>query len=109
MDSFVEFSTGTGESVLVQVNGGAGVPITRGGGSAALVQQAQRSFEEAVGRIRPAVQGLIDQLVALPHHPSEVSVEFGINLHAEAGAFIAQAGTTANFTVKLTWERPDRD
>ncbi|MCM3689048.1 CU044_2847 family protein [Kocuria rosea] len=109
MDSLVEFSTGTGDSVLVQVSSGPGVPVTRGAGSAALVQQAQRTFEEAVGRIRPAVQGLIEQLVALPHRPSEVSVEFGINLHAEAGAFIAQAGTSANFTVKLTWEGPDRD
>ncbi|MEX5258103.1 CU044_2847 family protein [Kocuria arenosa] len=95
--------------MLVQVSGGAGVPVTRGGGSAAMVQQAQRTFEEAVGRIRPAVQGLFDQLVALPHRPSEVSVEFGINLHAEARAYIAQAGTSANFTVKLSWDGPDRD
>ena len=109
MDSFVEFFTNTGKSVLVQVNGAAGVPITRGGRSAEMVQQAQRTFEEAVGCIRPAVQGLINQLVALPHRPSEVSVEFGLNLHAEAGAFVAQTGTSANFTVKIIWERPDRD
>jgi Trypsin-co-occurring domain 1 len=34
-----------------------------------------------------------------------VHVEFGLDLHAEAGAFIAAVSTTANFTVALTWRR----
>jgi hypothetical protein len=34
-----------------------------------------------------------------------VGVEFGVTLSAEAGAFIAAAGTAANFKVTLTWHR----
>jgi len=49
------------------------------------------------------VQAVIAQLRSLAHAPDEVHVEFGLNLHAEAGAFIAAVGTTANFTVALTW------
>ncbi|MFE9142748.1 CU044_2847 family protein [Streptomyces tubercidicus] len=34
-----------------------------------------------------------------------IHVEFGLSLHSKAGAFIAAAGSTANFTVALTWRR----
>ena len=104
MDRFGEFPTEAGETVLVQVHGASGLPVTRSGGPGGMVRQAQQTFEQAVGHIQPAVQGLIDQLVSLPHRPSGVCVEFGVNLHAEAGAFIAQTGASANFTVKLTWD-----
>jgi Trypsin-co-occurring domain 1 len=33
----------------------------------------------------------------------EVVVSFGLQLSAEAGAFIAAASTAANFTVSLAW------
>lgn len=79
-------------------------PVTRGlGGGVDVVERANVSFEEAVGRVQPAVEGVVARLRALPEAPDEVHVEFGLNLHAEAGAFIASASTTANFTVALTW------
>ena len=37
--------------------------------------------------------------------PDEVVVEFGLQLSAEAGAFIASASSSATFTVSLTWRR----
>lgn len=104
MDRLVEFPTTDGHSILVEAPDGIGGPLTRGGQHGSLVAQAQQTFEEAVGHIQPAVQALIDQLVTLSHRPSEVSVEFGVNLHADAGAFIAKAGGAANFTVTLTWD-----
>jgi hypothetical protein len=42
-------------------------------------------------------------LRSLADAPDEVQVEFGLDLHAEAGAFIAAASTGANFKVMLTW------
>jgi Trypsin-co-occurring domain 1 len=38
--------------------------------------------------------------------PDGIRVTFGLDLHAEAGAFIAAASTTATFTVELTWAQP---
>lgn len=104
MGDIVEFPTADGHSVLVEISDGSGRPITRGGHRESVVLEAQRTFEEAVSHIQPAVQALIDQLVSLAHRPSGVCVEFGVDLHAEAGAFIAKTGGAANFTVKLTWE-----
>jgi hypothetical protein len=37
--------------------------------------------------------------------PDEVQVEFGLDLHAEAGAFIAAASTGANFKITLAWRQ----
>jgi len=36
-----------------------------------------------------------------------VQVEFGLDLHAEAGAFIAAASATANFKIAMTWRRTE--
>jgi hypothetical protein len=66
-------------------------------------EQASQTFEQAVGRIRPAAQALITQLRALAHVPDEVQVEFGLELSAEARAYIASASTSANFKVSLAW------
>jgi hypothetical protein len=53
----------------------------------------------------PNAASLLAQLRSLAEAPDEVRVEFGLDLHAQAGAFIAAASTTANFTVGLTWRR----
>ena len=108
MERYVEFPTADGRSVLVQVSTDFDGPVTRGGRSGEMIQRAQRTFEDAVGRIQPAVQAVIDQLGSLAHRPSEVSVEFALVLHAEAGAVIAQTGANANFTVRLTWQDSER-
>ena len=42
---------------------------------------------------RPVTRGFRDEVV----------VSFGLQLSAEAGAFIAAASTAANFTVSVTW------
>lgn len=103
----MEFESTLGGTVLVEVEGQPGGVVTRGGGSGAgMLIRAQQSFEEAVSRIRPAVQGVMEQMLSLDHAPDEVSVEFGIDLHAEAGAFVAAAGSKANFTITLTWRAP---
>jgi hypothetical protein len=104
MAQLVEFPLAAGGSVLVDVSGQAG-PAMRGLHGVDVVERARQTFEEAVGHVRPAVEGVIAQLRSLAEAPDEVHVEFGLDLHAEAGAFIAAVGSTANFTVALTWRR----
>ncbi|MFE2151759.1 CU044_2847 family protein [Streptomyces lavendulae] len=105
MGHLVEFPTSDGCTVLVEVRDPAAGMTTRGLRDNAVTQQAQKTFEEAVRRVRPAIQGVLDQLRSLAESPDEIHVEFGLDLHAEAGAFIAAASTTANFTVAVTWHR----
>jgi Trypsin-co-occurring domain 1 len=99
----IEFPLQDGGTVLVQVNESGIGPTTRGLSNRAVAEQAQHTFEQAVDRVRPAAQALINQLRGLADSPNEIGIEFGLELNAEAGAFIASASTTANFRVSLTW------
>lgn len=106
MGQLVEFPLEGGGSVLVQVDAArTGGPVTRGLGERRIMEQASQTFEQAIGRLRPVAQALITQLHALADVPDEVQVEFGLELSAEAGAFIAAASTSANFKVSLAWHR----
>ena len=72
-----------------------------------MVEQAQQSFEAAVTRVQPAVQALVRRLRSLAESPAEITIDFGIELSAEVGAFVAGASSTGNFSVSMTW-RPGR-
>jgi len=105
MGQLVEFPLESGGSVLVDVTGHHTGPVTRSLKGTEVVERARQTFEEAVGRVQPAVEGVITQLRSLSQVPDEVHVEFGLDLNAEVGAFVAAVSTTANFTVALTWRR----
>ena len=112
MPRLVEFRLEEGGTLLVQVpDADTDGQVTRGlrPGQVAthVADQAQRTFEEALDRVQPAAQSLIQRLRRVSDTPEEVHIEFGLNLHAEAGAFIAAASTEANFRVSLTWRSPD--
>src|SRR3954468_12364532 len=106
MGRLVEFGLPDGDTVLVEV-AGPQVPTVRGMDGGAVAERAQMTFSAAVARIKPAVQGMIGQLHGLSDQPDEVQIRFGLDLHAEAGAFVAQASADANFSVVLTWRHKD--
>ena len=109
MVQLVEFPLQGGGSVLVQVEDRDGGGVTRGWGDRErVVEHAQQSFEQAVSRVQPAIQGLLAQLRALAETPEQIQVEFGLQLSAEVGAFVAGASTTGNFKVSMTWHRHPR-
>jgi len=104
----VEFPLQGGGSVLVEVEddvGGDGVTRGWGDTNRRVVDQAQQNFEQAVGRVQPAIQGLLTQLRSVAESPEQIQVEFGLQLSAEVGAFVAGASTTGNFKVSMTWQR----
>lgn len=104
MERLVEFPLEDGGSVLVEVADRG--PVLRGGERpGGVVERAGQTLESAVGRVRPAVQVVVAQLRDLAQPPDEVCVTFGVELSAEAGAFVTSASTAANFTVSLTWHR----
>ncbi|MFJ7206809.1 CU044_2847 family protein [Streptomyces sp. NPDC098789] len=107
MGRLVEFPTAAGATVLIEVRDPPSAMVTRGLRDTGVTERAQKTFEEAVRCARPAVEGVVAQLRAIAETPDEIHVEFGLDLHAEAGAFIAAASTTANFTVAVTWRRKE--
>jgi Trypsin-co-occurring domain 1 len=109
MPELIQYPLQGGGSVLVAVETTA-EPVTRGWGedrSQRVAEQANETFESAVARVRPAAEALLDSLSGLRSTPDEITVEFAVQLTAEAGICIATLGSTANFKIQLTW-KPDR-
>jgi|SRR5215467_5646171 hypothetical protein len=105
----VEFPLEDGGTVVVEVDEPPGIPVTRGIGKdhSALVGEADKTFEAATAAVTPAARSLIARLRAIDNPPDEVSIQFGVQLSAQTGAFIASAAAAANFTVSMTWRRRD--
>jgi hypothetical protein len=74
-----------------------------------LAEKSARALESAMGAVQAMAQRVAEAVrgIKLSERPDKVAVEFGLKLDAEAGAYIAKAGTEAGFKVKLTWERED--
>jgi len=109
MKQLIEFPLEDGGTILVEVDAPEGpgpVPAMRGGPGTP--ERTGQTFEAALDRIRPAAQTIIQKLRALHDPPDEIEVEFGLKLNAQAGAFIAAAGTEANYKVTLTWKREEK-
>ena len=107
MSSLVEFPLSGGGSIMVDAAGpNTDVPVTRGWHEErqqGVAERAQVTFEAAIAKVRPAADALLSTLTELTQSPDEVTVEFAIELSAQAGAFIATLGSAANFKVTLTW------
>jgi hypothetical protein len=105
-----QFPLEGGGSVLVEVADAAPAgPVTRGWGGTGdprTTVQVQESFQQVIGRVGPAASAVLETLTGLSRVPDEVTVEFGVQLSAQAGAFIATLGSAANFKVTVSWQRP---
>lgn len=108
MKRLVEFPLDHGGSVLVEVTDPASGPVMRGlRDTTALLQQADESFEAATAAIPLAARSLISRLRSIEEPPDEIGIEFGVQLSAQTGAFIASVAAEANFTVSMTWRRAE--
>jgi hypothetical protein len=104
MKKLVEFPMEDGSTILVEVDEpGIGGGTLRSGRSVEMVERASVTYEQAVGKIQPAAVSIVSRMRQLPEPPTEISVELGISLSAEAGAFIASASTQAHLVLTLTW------
>lgn len=114
MKRLVEFALDHGGSVLVEVDEPLGGPATRGLGRdrSALVEEADRTFEDATAAVTPAARSLIARLRSIEDAPDEVGIEFGavecadwgcalVPPHAIDAAFRARVSTCAGWVLNL--------
>src|SRR5262249_1783748 len=99
-------AVGSGQSVLVQVEDSAAGPTTRGIGAQSITTRASQTFEEAISRVRPAAEAIVDQLRSLSAAPDEVQVEFGLTLSAQGGDVAPAAGREATSRLRLGGHGP---
>ena len=111
MKRLIEFTLENGGSIIVEASDSASemgiAPAARPG---EIATRATQTLETALEAVRPTAEAILTRLSGLSERPSEVSVEFGLKVGAQAGAIIASGTVEANFIVKLTWtrEKPDK-
>lgn len=107
MKRLVEFPLDQGGSVLVETDEPTSGSPVRGLGKdrSALVEEANKTFEDATAAVTPAARSLITRLRSIDDPPDEIGIEFGVQLSAQTGAFIASVAAEANFKVSITWRR----
>jgi hypothetical protein len=115
MSYYVEFATGSGDPVLVEVDGSevVGAPGVEKAGlrrnrAESAVVTAESTFEEAVASaLARSVEALTQAVSALSPAPAEVELSFGLKATGEIGNIaIAKVGGEASFSVRLLW-KPD--
>ena len=74
-----------------------------------LAEKSAQALDRAMGTIRQMAQRVSALRVTLPDEFTQVELEFGIKLEAEAGALISKVGAEASINVTLTWERSDAE
>ncbi len=105
MKRLVEFPVEQGGTVLIEVDDPPTGPATRGGGkdNLSLAERTNKTFDEAIASVTPAARSLIARLRSIEDPPEEIGIEFGVQLSAQSGAFIASVAAEANFKVSMTW------
>ncbi|MBC2904720.1 CU044_2847 family protein [Streptomyces cupreus] len=98
-----------GSVLLLEVSGEEPGGVDRVGRAADAVRSSADTLQQALTRMRPALEAVFATTRGLAHAPDEVTVEFGIKLTAEAGVVVARAATEANFTVSVRWANHTND
>jgi hypothetical protein len=70
-----------------------------------ILERADETFETAVGKIKPAMAGIIASVKDLAQAPDDVTIVFGIKFDAKSGIVISSAGVEANLQVTLAWRK----
>jgi Trypsin-co-occurring domain 1 len=106
MPDLVEFPVAGGGTVLVAAtrSPSSDGALFRGGGPRDVVARSAETIQSAIAQLKPAAQALVDTFIELPRRPDDISVTFGIELSAEAGAIIASTAASANFSVTISWK-----
>jgi hypothetical protein len=106
MSALVEVPLESGGSIVVEMDEDVG-GVVRAGRAGEVVARAARSIESALDCVAPAAEAVLSKVREA--RPSEVTVEFGLKLSAEAGAVISRSAGECNFRVVLRWAIPPTD
>jgi hypothetical protein len=67
----------------------------------AVIARLDEPLDQAIASARPATESIINTFRDLA--PDGMTVEFGLNIDAQAGAVFAKAGIGAHFNITMTW------
>jgi Trypsin-co-occurring domain 1 len=95
-----------GGAILVEAPVVEDGPVKAGRVSDA-IRDLPTTLQSVLAPVTDAARVVLEQLRRAK--PSEVEVEFGVNLATEAGAVITRSEVASHLVVKLTWRNSDHD
>ncbi len=108
MKHLVRFKLEDGDSILVAVDEPESSTTNRASHADDVIEDAQKSFKQALSTVRSATETAITQLYTLSTTPDEIEMEFGFTLNGTVGAVIATASAEANYKVTVRWKAEDQ-
>ncbi|MGF1480616.1 MAG: CU044_2847 family protein [Cyanophyceae cyanobacterium] len=104
MAQLVEFDTGEGGRILVEVEDVEEIrPISRAPNEIAAT--ARKTFAQALDNLLPMIQSVKKKLDAVIEPTDEVEVKFSVKLNGEVGAVLTKVGGEANYEITLKWQK----
>lgn len=101
----IEIPLGAGEdSILVEVDDRE-PGFTRASIATKAMSGAAKTVEDGLATIRRTTDLVLGKLAESRVAPDAIEIEFGIRLHAAAGAVIASTEVEGHLQVKLTWNK----
>jgi Trypsin-co-occurring domain 1 len=101
MASLAEMPLDGGGWILVEAPEVAGGPVKAGRVGEA-IRELPASLQTALAPVTDAARTVLEQLRKAG--PTEVEVEFGVDLAMQAGAVITKSETSCHLKVRLTWQ-----
>jgi hypothetical protein len=70
-----------------------------------MVAAIDGSLDNALARVRPAAETVLDTFAGLG--VESVEVQFGLDIDAQVGAVFTKAGVKGHFNIRAVWSRPE--
>lgn len=103
MTPLARISLEGGGSVLLEEPGGASEGPVKAGRIGDAIHELPGTLQEALEPVTEAARAALDQLRKA--RPDDITVEFGIDLAAEAGAVITKSQAGCHLKVALSWTK----
>ena len=103
MPEYVQVEVAPGVRLLVEAPEDAENGLVEAGRAADVAATAAQSLTSTLDALRSAASTTLQRLRSMDTQPSEVTLEFSIQLAAEAGVVVARTQTAANMKVALKW------
>ncbi|WP_144127030.1 CU044_2847 family protein [Catellatospora sichuanensis] len=101
MASLAEMPLDGGGWILVEAPEATGGPV-KAGRLGEAIRELPTSLQTALAPVADAARTILEELRKAG--PTEVEVEFGVDLAMQAGAVIAKSETSCHLKVRLTWQ-----
>lgn len=91
----------SGREVLFEIEGPISGEISKDG----FASNLEKRFEDIVSVIKDTAEGAHNGMKQIKEtaRPDEYQIKFGLKINANAGVFLAKAGSEASFEVTLSW------